>query len=125
PARLVSLVRALHLDHARAEVGEQARAVRAREHAGEVQHGDAVEERRAHATRLAASRYAGTARAANARPIGTSPSSYQPSAWSRLMVPSSRSFHTTGTFSTAAQPSDAISAWSGKFASMSAAVRPM
>src|SRR5207253_2737133 len=38
--RLVALTRALDLDDVRAEVGEQHRAVRARENAGEVEHAD-------------------------------------------------------------------------------------
>ena len=42
--RIVALAHALHLDHARAEVGEQARAVRASEYTGEVEH-DQVGER--------------------------------------------------------------------------------
>ena len=46
---LVAFAGALDLDHARAEVGEQPRAVRAREHTGEVEYGETVEQGSGHA----------------------------------------------------------------------------
>ncbi len=42
-ARVVALAGVLHLDHARAHVGQHHRAVRAGEHAGEIEHRDARE----------------------------------------------------------------------------------
>ena len=45
PSRLVPFARSLHLDHARAQVGEQARAVRTGQHAREIENGEAGEER--------------------------------------------------------------------------------
>ena len=44
-AYLVAFSRALDLDHARAEIGEQARAVGAREHARKVDDGHTIEQR--------------------------------------------------------------------------------
>ena len=46
--RVVAFTGSLDLDHARAEIGEEPRAVRAGEDTGEVEHRDAVEQGRGH-----------------------------------------------------------------------------